>query len=277
MKIGIAVAFVVCAVSMIGCQEQPAAPTQRAAHVTTKPTTTKPAATKPAATTKSATTRRTARNAATKDAATKPVAEKAAATKPVAEKAVVDKDGWTLAYTADFSDSKSSANWAAFQGNCVVKNGSLVVSTERSDAIALLLKPGFAAPSVRLEMTASLAKAGDISDLSVLINANKSDPYAGYTLQFGGKANTMNGLTRKDEAVQSTVTNKPLVVAGQKYTIVAENDKGHIKMIIDGKTVIDYVDPAPICGADNGLVGLYTWESSLVVEKLSVFQKDDKK
>jgi hypothetical protein len=288
-NLGIAVALIVFAGSMIGCQEQAAAPKEKAApakaHKAEKAATTQAQTQKAQAATKSAATKpaATTKPAAAKHAATKPAADKAAATKPAADKAATkpaaaaDNDGWTLAYTADFSSGKLSADWAAFQGDAAIKDGAMVVSADNADGVTLLTKPVFSAPSVRIEVTASLAKAASISDLSVLLNANKTGPYEGYTLQFGGKANTMNGLTRKDDAVLSTVTTKPLVVAGKKYTIVAENDKGHIKMTVDGKTIIDYVDTEPISGVENGLIGFYTYESQLVIEKLSVFQKGDKK
>jgi hypothetical protein len=265
-KIGFAVAFIVLAGSMISCQEKAAAPEQKTAPVKAE---------------KAATTQKA--QAATKAATTKPATRKhaatAAATKPAvkADAKAADKDGWTLAYTADFSGSKVSGDWSAMQGEIALKDGALVVSTDASDAVALLVKPVFSAPSIRIEMTASLAKASSVSDLSILLNASNTGPYEGYTLQFGGKANTMNGLSRKDEAIQSTVTTKPLVVPGKKYVIVAENDKGHIKMTVDGQTVIDYTDKAPISGADNGLIGFYTWESQLVIDKLTVYQKGDKK
>ena len=195
-----------------------------------------------------------------------------AATAPATAKAEAAKGDWKLAYTAQFAGKLDKA-WSVFQGDAEVKDGKLIVSSEVQDATTILTAPVFTAASIRVELTAYLEQAPQVSDLSILLNASKNDPMDGYLFQFGGKGNTMLGLNKHDEIIKATVKDKPLVVPGKKYQIVAENDKGHLKLIVDGQTVIDYVDPSPISGKDNALIGFYTWESKLVIEKLAVYQK----
>lgn len=245
-KIALVVALVVVAGSMIGCQQQ-AAP-GKAAPAKAEKKVEKAPATAPAK-----------------------VAEKAPAG-PATAKAEAAKGDWKLAYTAQFAGKLDKA-WSVFQGDAEVKDGKLIVSSEVQDATTILTAPAFTSPSVRVELTASLEQAPQVSDLSILLNASKNDPMDGYLFQFGGKGNTMLGLNKHDEIIKATVKDKPLVVPGKKYQIVAENDKGHLKLIVDGQTVIDYVDPSPISGKDNALIGFYTWESKLVIEKLAVYQK----
>lgn len=209
-------------------------------------------------------------------AATQPgsAAKPTPAPTPAAPTPKPDQAGWTVAYTGDFSGAKLPPEWLILDGDAKVEGGKLVVFAEaESQAQVVLKNPTLDAPSIRVELTGSIS-GEKIGDFSFMLNTSKSGIPDGYMLQFGGGGNTENRIRRDDGTIiDGSTTKDPLPQPDKKYTIVAENDKGHIRLIVDGKTVLDFKDPKPLSGARNGQIGLYTWGSTLKIDKLVVSTK----
>ena len=194
-----------------------------------------------------------------------------AATAPAAKAA----DGWTVVYTSDFAGSgKLPAGWQALAGEAKIEGGALVLTAPSDEGQLVLLEPRCPG-SVRVECVASL-KGDPISDISPFLNADTSGYNSGYLFQFGGKANTINCLCRYDDHIAATEKDKPLVKPGQKYRILAENDGGRLRLVIDGQEIFKYTDPEPLKGQTHDRVGFYTYGCTLVVEKLTVSTKPAK-
>ena len=194
-----------------------------------------------------------------------------AATAPAAKAA----DGWTVVYTSDFKAAgKLPAGWQALAGEAKIEGGALVLTAPSDEGQVVLLEPRCPG-SVRLECVASL-KGNPISDISPFVNADTSGYNSGYLFQFGGKANTINCLCRYDDHIAATEKDKPLVKPGQKYRILAENDGGRLRLVIDGQEIFQYTDPEPLKGQTHDRVGFYTYGCTLVVEKLTVSTKPAK-
>jgi len=194
-----------------------------------------------------------------------------AATAPAAKAA----DGWTVVYTSDFKAAgKLPAGWQALAGEAKIEGGALVLTAPSDEGQVVLLEPRCPG-SVRVECVASL-KGNPISDISPFLNADTSGYNSGYLFQFGGKANTINCLCRYDDHIAATEKDKPLVKPGQKYRILAENDGGRLRLVIDGQEIFQYTDPEPLKGQTHDRVGFYTYGCTLVVEKLTVSTKPAK-
>jgi hypothetical protein len=184
--------------------------------------------------------------------------------------------GWILAFKSDFSGPKLDPKWQAVQGQATVKDGAMILKADAGEA-QVILKDVFDAPSVRAEFVVMLPKQDRFSDLSPLINTTLTGYPDGYLLQFGGKGNTLN-IVDKGGEIESTSNTKGLPMKVEhKYIIVAENDKGHVTLTVDGQKVLDYADPIPLSGAKNGQIGFFTWGSEVRIEKVTVWQTSAEK
>jgi len=182
-------------------------------------------------------------------------------------------DGWTVVYAADFKQAgKLPAEWKALAGEGKIDGGALVLTAPSDDEGQIVLLTPQVPGSVRVECVASL-KGDPISDISPFINADTSGYASGYLFQFGGKANTVNWLNRYDTPFDDTMKTSPLIKPGQKYQILAENDGGRLRLVIDGQEIFRHTDPEPLKGPSHDRIGFYTWGCTLMIEKLSVSAK----
>jgi len=185
-------------------------------------------------------------------------------------------DGWTVVYAADFKGAgKLPAAWQVPAGEAKIEAGALVLTTPADQEGQVVLLEPRCPGSVRVECVASL-KGAPISDISPFLNADTAGCNSGYLFQFGGKANTINWLCRNDDHIAATEKDKPLIKPGQKYRILAENDGGRLRLVIDGEEVFCYTDPEPLKGQFHDRIGFYTWGCTLTIEKLSVSTKPAK-
>jgi len=182
-------------------------------------------------------------------------------------------DGWAVVYTGDFGRAgKRPAEWQVLSGEARIESGALVVTGPADEEGQVLLLEPRMPGGVRVECVASL-KGNVISDISPFLNADTTGYKSGCLFQFGGITNTTNRLFRSEEEIGSTVKNQPLVKPGQKYRILAENDGGRLRLVIDGQEVFRYTDPQPLRGPSHDRIGFYTWGCTLVIEKLTVSAK----
>lgn len=181
--------------------------------------------------------------------------------------------GWVVAYTNDFSKGKLGDEWLKNEGTTAeIADGMMVIKGGEAEGQVMLKEPKFPG-SVKMEFDA-VATGDSVSDISPILNGDDAGYANGYLLQFGGKANTKTQLNRIGDVVNSTVTEKFLIKAGQKYHIVVTNDGGKISMTIDGKEAFSYADTSPLKGADHNLVGFYTYGDTLKIGKLTVSKKE---
>ena len=184
------------------------------------------------------------------------------------------KDGWKQSYKADFQGDKLGKQWEVIGGTAKLDKGMLVLKGDDSSASVVLKDPIFASPSVRVEFVASFAKSDAVCDMTPILNTDKDGYPTGYMFQLGAGGNEQNRIRKGDEMIDSTINKKLLPLKAEtKYTIVAENDKGHLKMTANGQTIFDCKDDKPICGPKTGMIGFYTWQSELRIESLTVYEK----
>jgi len=182
-------------------------------------------------------------------------------------------DGWTVVYAPDFKGAgKLPAEWQVSSGTARIEAGALVLTASADQEGQVVLVAPRMPGSVRLECVASL-KGNPISDISPFLNADTSGFASGYLFQFGGHANTQDCLCRCDEDIGPTMKSQPLIKPGRNYRILAENDGGRLRLLIDGQEVFRYTDPEPLKGPSHDRIGFYTWGCTLTIEKLTVSAK----
>lgn len=194
----------------------------------------------------------------------------AAATKPVP---AATKGAWTIAFKGDFAGTKLDDKWLILHGDATVKDGALILNGGQA-AGQIMLKQVFDGSSVRVAYAATIAKTEKVSDISTILNSTSAGLSEGYFLQFDGKGGTVNQILKDNNDIQGTTNKKLLPLeTGKKYAIVAENDKGHITLKVNGEIVLDYTDAKPLSGIKNGMVGLYVWGQEVKIEDFVISTK----
>jgi len=184
--------------------------------------------------------------------------------------------GWKFACTASFKDvSKLPEAWKVIEGQAKIADGRLVLTAEEFSHGQIVLKTPTFPGSVRMEVDASL-EGDNVCDLSPRLNGDETGWESGYLLQFGASDNTENRLRRDGEIVDTAkADNNVFVASGKKYHVVAENDGGKLRLIVDGKEILSYTDSEPLKGKGYDQIGFYTWNCTLRIEKITIYTKAD--
>ncbi len=181
--------------------------------------------------------------------------------------------GWKVACTVNFKDvDKLPAAWKVIEGDAKIADGKLVLTAEEGAAGQIVLTDPKFPGSVRLEVDAYLEGAV-ISDLSPYLNGDQTGYQSGYLLQFGAAENTENRIRRAEEIVDAKADNTVLAKPAKRHHVVAENDGGKLRLIVDGKEILSYTDSEPLKGAGHDQIGFYTWNCALKIEKITIYTK----
>jgi hypothetical protein len=183
--------------------------------------------------------------------------------------------GWKLACTVGFKDAaKLPDAWKVIEGKAKIADGKLVLTADEFANGQIALKTPRFPGSVRLEVDASL-QGENVSDMSPYLNGNETGWDSGYLLQFGAGANVENRLRRAEEVVDAKVNNEVFVTPGKTHHVVAENDGGKLRLIVDGQEILSYTDTEPLGGKEHDQIGFYTWNCTLQIEKITIYTKTD--
>jgi hypothetical protein len=204
------------------------------------------------------------------------------ASTPPAEQA-----GWTLAFRDDFNRSELGENWKVLDGQWIVKDGWL---RGTGTLIAAHGFPEDNSPAFqRLEFDAVTdvqpiiffknkpkprVVVGDLSSfLQVRVGDSGKFPWtSGYFFQFGGQNNEVNRIQRAKVDLQVDWHPKTLITSDKLHLIVAENDQGHVRLIVDGIVVLDAVDKQFLLGEGQDRMGFFFYTAAKV-DQVKVYVK----
>jgi hypothetical protein len=188
-------------------------------------------------------------------------------------------ESWREDFHDDFNRAALGDNWQVVSGDWKIKDGKLVSTSDRVDNVLLLNRPmsalqriEFVAASVPLGWEQDpQAKAGEASDLAVFLHASVEKPQSGYSLLFGTQFNRANVIRRNREtALADSAEARIKITPGRFYTIVAEFDGRHVRMTVDGKTVLEYVETVPLLGPGHDRIGIYSF-TPMQVKSVRIF------
>jgi len=194
--------------------------------------------------------------------------------------------GWTLIFSDDFDREELGTDWVAVDGDWTIKDNSLRGSG------TLLSAKGFPGDStqgfLRLEFEATTdvkpiiffpdrpPPEVSVGDISSILNAQPPDAGApietGYFFQFGGNLNTRNQIQKAGVQVASDVTPENRIVPDKKHHVVVENDQGTVRMVIDGKVVLEEEESESILGEGYDRIGFYFYTASKI-DNLKLYVK----
>jgi hypothetical protein len=182
----------------------------------------------------------------------------------------------TEIFRDDFERAELGASWAPTADGARIENGVLKLSLLRNHPLWL----DVALPDeVRVEFDAWAAtEEGDIKvelcgdGKSVATSMNYFA--TGYVFVFGGWNNTLNAIARRNEHGRDrATTNEPLPDAGRRYHMSITRSASEILWEVDGRSVLEFDDPAPLRGEGHDRFAFSGWEAethfdNLVIEAL---------
>jgi tetratricopeptide (TPR) repeat protein len=167
---------------------------------------------------------------------------------------------WELAFEDDFSDGELSDDWEPLLGTWSVEDGALRSGAEHSEIV--IARPFEGLHRFELEITtpANTVRPCDFSP--AIHSTTRVSPgqlhASGYFLQFGGAGNTLNRILRAGEEMQRQSLDY-FIKPGHVHEMVAEFDGTMVRLTVDGITVMEAPDDAPLLGRDRTTVGLVTY------------------
>ena len=96
------------------------------------------------------------------------------------------------------------------------------------------------------------------------MESGKTPWTSGYFFQFGGQNNELNQVQRGKVALQADWHPKTLITSDKLHRVIAENDQGHVRLIVDGAVALDAVEKQPLIGEGQDRVGLFFYTASKV-------------
>jgi len=192
-----------------------------------------------------------------------------------------EKAGWELAFSDDFERKELGEDWRALEGDWLIKDGALQGSG------ALISTRGFPGadsagfqrmefdvttyvdPSLAPGKTSKSSNALSVSDMSSFLHVIPAKETSevvdgGYFFQFGGYWNSKTQLRRAGDIVQQNLQPEAMIIPGKTHDIVAENDKGRVRLFVDGRLTFDHVEEESIVNSKQKHLGFYFYTAGKV-------------
>ena len=201
--------------------------------------------------------------------------------------AAAEEAGWTLAFRDAFERNELGKDWTVAEGKWTVENGCL-----RGSGILLTAKghpPAAAVGFQRLEFDAVTDVRPIIffpnkpkpkvvvSDMSCFVHAappreGTTPLTTGYFFQFGGFNNKRNQIRK--EGATLLVDNEPRIriVQDKVHRIVVENDRGRLRLFVDGQRVLAFKEKMSLIGPTHNRAGFYFY-TAVKVDSVKLYVK----
>lgn len=172
---------------------------------------------------------------------------------------------WELAFEDDFSRDEIGDDWEPLLGQWEVEDDALRSGSEHAEIIITRPFTGLHRLELDIMTPADTVRPCDFSPAihSRVPDASGQLHTTGYWLQFGGAGNTLNRILRDGVEMQSTSL-ETFIKPGQVHELVAEFDGEMVRLLVDGVTVMEAPDNAPLFGRERRTVGLVTYNVARV-------------
>lgn len=178
-----------------------------------------------------------------------------------------------VVFADDFSAPALGPQWRPSGPGARVVDGMLEVENLRNHPVWL----GVPLPDdLRVEFDA--IATSDEGDIKVEF-AGDGKSYArtasykatGYVVIFGGWANSLNAIVRRDEhGGDRKTTSQPKVEPNRRYHFVLTRRDGAIRWELDGQELLTYDDPDPLLGPGQQHFAFAGWEARVRFDNLVI-------
>lgn len=179
----------------------------------------------------------------------------------------------TVVFSDDFSAPQLGPMWHTTGPGAAIVDGALVVENLRNHPVWLTLP---LPDDLRIEFDArATSDEGDIK----FEFAGDGKSYArtasykasGYVVIFGGWANSLSAIVRRDEhGGDRRTTHKPKVEPNRRYHFVVTRRDGAIRWELDGEELLTYDDADPLVGPGQQHLGFGGWEARVMFDNLVI-------
>jgi hypothetical protein len=163
---------------------------------------------------------------------------------------------WILALEDNFDRDELGEHWKVLVGDWKVQDGVLRNGPGHSEVVITRPFPGM--HRLEFEAMTDVQRPCDFTSAIHTTAAVSSVRNAGYLLQFGGAGNTLNRILRNDQQIEDRAVQR-FIEPGRWHTVVAELDGDTVRLIVDGKTIVEAYDRLPLVGEGHDRVGLYLY------------------
>jgi len=168
---------------------------------------------------------------------------------------------WTLVFSDDFERDDLGENWRVLHGEWRIEGGKLVCSSGHSEVVINQPFPG----CQRIEFDA-MTRAERPCDFSPVIHSGGKGSRGfegGYLLQFGGAGNTLNRILRSNEPLEDRSADR-FIEPREVHHVVAELDGDTVRLTVNGSTIVEGHDDAPLLDEGHEIAGLYMYAETMV-------------
>jgi len=168
-----------------------------------------------------------------------------------------------------FSDSTWQEQWVVQKGRFEAKNGRLVTQQGAGDHFSILYRRELFG-SVALEFEGEMLPDHQPGDLSIRWADDIQQHWRGYDFQTGSLDNQfyqIGELSTGAELARVRRENKP----GTIYRVRAEIEGGHLRLVVNGRKVLEYHDYFPV---SSGFIGLFGYYPGKAFDNVKIYSKE---
>ena len=187
----------------------------------------------------------------------------------------IDLQNSKILFGDNFTEPDISKNWEIGRGRWHVNNGWLEGHYPQSGGGLIYSRPSFDC-NVLMDFEAETVPPSN-HDLNFTWCAqgwdtNIDNAGVGYIAGLGGWYENKTGIERAPEYKICSMTQAFQIQAGQLYRIQAGSINGHCFLFVDGKCIMEVMDPEPIDTSKYGRVGFGVYASHVRFRNLKVHE-----
>jgi hypothetical protein len=170
---------------------------------------------------------------------------------------------WDLVFNDDFERDQLGGDWKVIGGQWRIKAGKLICSSGYSEIVINRAFPGCQRIEFEAMTPSDNSRPCDFSPFIHSAGKGSKQPDGGYLFQFGASGNTLNRIVRNDTQLEDRSV-QSFIVPGKIHHVLAELDGDTLRLVVDGNTIVESRDPAPIMNPDQQMAGLYMYADTAV-------------
>ena len=178
---------------------------------------------------------------------------------------------WQTVFVDEFDEKEINPLWKVLGGSWRIENGWLVCESRRMRKGSQIIIKKDLPGDLRISFQARTNNSGN-PEIALVVFAKESNPYeSGYFITFKKDGNKI--IIKRNET--ELWSSSPMIFhPGKKYTFHFERIGRRIRLFVgkEKKLIADLEDWGPPFLAENKIIGLYTWNGHMEVERIEIQQ-----
>jgi len=178
---------------------------------------------------------------------------------------------WHLVLDEDFSSPDALKHWEVIGGKCEIRDGELRF---HGGELQMLLLKREMPTDVRIDFECH-EEGTYLNDVGCILSGihypgnDWETSISGYAFKYGAYTNTLNVLTKCDKRMWSEAATS--LAPGKRYHVRAERVGPRLRVVVNNREVVSFVDPEPLTGSNRTLIGLLGWIADTRYSRIRVY------